>query len=112
MPSRASCSSSLLRLLEPRVKTPPKEFKTLALIGFIGNTIYQPGFSLGLHNTTATNSAVIIGSLLGIVALLAWFFKIQPVSRLTALRIGVGLAGVVFVIAAHGIGFGGGTPPP
>ncbi|MGI8922649.1 MAG: DMT family transporter [Fimbriimonadales bacterium] len=99
----------LLRLLEPGIKTPTKEFRTLALIGFIGNTIYQPGFILGLHNTTATNSAVIIGSLPGVVALLAWAFKIERVSRVTALGIGVGLAGVVLVVTAHGIGFGSAT---
>lgn len=67
----------LLRFLEPRRRISKRTWVKLILIGVIGNSIYQPAFILGLANTTATNCAVIIGALPGVVALLAWVFRIE-----------------------------------
>jgi drug/metabolite transporter (DMT)-like permease len=99
----------LLRIIEPDKKTPPGSFWKLAIIGLIGNTLYQPAWILGLDYTSASNSAVIIGSLPGIVALLAWAFRIERLSHLVTFGIVLSLIGVVLVVGAHGLSLGGTT---
>ena len=97
----------LLRVLEPKRSISKSTWLKLIVIGIIGNTLYQPAFILGLHNTTATNSAVVIGSLPGVVALLAWLFRIEKLSPVVSVGIGLSLAGVFMVVGAGGISIGG-----
>ncbi|MEO7453423.1 MAG: DMT family transporter [Fimbriimonadales bacterium] len=99
----------LLRFLEPKAAITKSTWLKLILIGLIGNTLYQPLFIFGLANTTATNCAVIIGSLPGIVALLAWLFRIERVSALVGSGIALSLAGVFLVVGANGVALGGNT---
>jgi len=99
----------LLRLLEPGVKVSRSTFVRLTVLGIVGNSLYQPAFILGLHHTSATNSALIIGSLPGIVALLAWASRIEKVTPLMGLGIAMGLCGVSLVVASNGVSLGGGT---
>jgi drug/metabolite transporter (DMT)-like permease len=105
----ASALILLLRLIEPKASISSKSWLKLVLIGIIGNTIYQPLFILGLSKTTATNSAVIIGSLPGVVALLAWLLRIEKVTRLVGVGIALSLVGVFCVVGAKGISLGGST---
>jgi drug/metabolite transporter (DMT)-like permease len=88
----------LVRLFEPGTRTPKSSIKKLAVVGFIGNTVYQPCFILGLANTSATNSAVIIGALPGVVAFLAWALGIERVTRQAAIGIGIAMLGVLLVV--------------
>ncbi|MDQ2987031.1 MAG: DMT family transporter [Armatimonadota bacterium] len=97
----------LIRILEPGQKISSATFWKLTLIGLIGNTLYQPAWIVGLDHTTASNSAVIIGSLPGVVALLAWVFRIEKLSPLITFGIVLSLAGVFLVVGAHGISIGG-----
>lgn len=99
----------LLRVLEPGVKTARSTFIRLSVLGIVGNSLYQPAFILGLHNTSATNSAVIIGSLPGVVALLAWISRIEKLTSLMMLGIATGLAGVFLVVGSNGVELGGST---
>jgi drug/metabolite transporter (DMT)-like permease len=64
---------------------------------------------VGLDHTTASNSAVIIGSLPGIVALLAFLLRLEKVSAWVSIGIALSLAGVGLVVGAHGISLGGAT---
>ena len=99
----------MLRVLERGVAISKTTWLKLILIGLIGNTVYQPAFILGLANTTATNCAVIIGALPGVVALLAWVFRIEKLSVLVTSGIVLSLAGVFLVVGAKGISLGGET---
>jgi drug/metabolite transporter (DMT)-like permease len=99
----------LLRVLEPQTRISRSTWLKLVLIGLVGNTLYQPLFILGLANTTATNCAVIIGSLPGVVALLAWLLRLERVSALVGSGIALSLAGVFLVVGVNGISLGGST---
>ncbi len=100
---------ALLRVLEPGIKIARSTFIRLSVLGIVGNSLYQPAFILGLDNTSATNSAVIIGSLPGVVALLAWISRIEKLTRLMMIGIATGLAGVFLVVASNGVELGGST---
>ena len=99
----------LVRILEPDAEIPKKDLWRLVGIGLVGNTLYQPAWVVGLDHTTASNSAVIIGALPGIVALLAWLLKIERVPAIVGLGIILSLLGVGMVVGAHGISLGGPT---
>lgn len=81
----------------------------LAVVGIVGNSLYQPLFILGLHKTTAANSSVIIGSLPGVVALLAWGLRIEKVTWQVATGIAISLCGLVTVVGATRVSLGGST---
>lgn len=99
----------LLHFLERKQAIDKSTWLKLVVIGLVGNTLYQPAFILGLANTTATNCAVIIGSLPGIVALLSWVFRVERISAVVAVGIVLSLAGVFFVVGANGLSLGGDT---
>jgi drug/metabolite transporter (DMT)-like permease len=99
----------LVRAVEPRAELSGKDFRKLVLIGLVGNTLYQPAWIVGLDHTTASNSAVIIGSLPGIVALLAWVFRLERISTWVCTGIVFSLLGVAMVVGTHGISLGGST---
>lgn len=84
---------------------PPGTFWRMVWLGFVGNTIYQTLFMVGLSRTSVANSAI----LLGVSPLLvAGFGALAGIERLTRLTVGALLlatAGVVFVVGARQASF-------
>ncbi|MCL6506205.1 MAG: DMT family transporter [Bryobacteraceae bacterium] len=95
------------RWLEPRVAIPRAAGWKLAGLGVVGNTLYQLGFIIGLHQTTAGNSALLIASTPVVTALLGAALGVERVTRGIAWSMGIGTLGVVLVVVANtgGVGF-------
>jgi drug/metabolite transporter (DMT)-like permease len=95
----------LVRWLEGREPLPPGVLTRLVILGIVGNTLYQIGFILGLDRTTASNSALIIGSMPSIVALLSVALRLEPLRPRVITGVLVATVGVGLVVAARGTGF-------
>jgi drug/metabolite transporter (DMT)-like permease len=93
----------VLRWSEGPAVLPAGTLRRLILLGVVGNTLYQLSFILGLARTTATNSALILSTLPTVVAVLAGALGLERVTPRMRWGIGLGTAGVVLVIAAHGV---------
>lgn len=99
----------VLRLREGAVAFPPGSFWRLVLLGVVGNTFYQLAFILGLAQTSATNSALLISTVPTVVALLGGALGIERVTARVGWGIAVATAGVVIVVAARGVAFSSDT---
>jgi drug/metabolite transporter (DMT)-like permease len=99
----------VVRAVEGRAALPAGATRTLVLLGILGNTCYQLAFTVGLHHTTATNSALILSMLPTVVALLAGLLGMERITSRMRWGITVGTLGVIIVIATRGVGFGSGT---
>jgi drug/metabolite transporter (DMT)-like permease len=52
----------VLWVAEDPAPTPPGGLRKLMILGLVGNTFYQLVFTIGLSQTTATNSALILST--------------------------------------------------
>ncbi len=77
--------------------------------GVVGHTLNQIAFLSGLKLTTATNSALIFGSMPVVVALLGVVLGLERPQPRVWLGILLGTAGVAIVVGADGIHFSGAT---
>jgi drug/metabolite transporter (DMT)-like permease len=98
----------LARLIEGKAPLPRGALTRLIVLGFVGNTLYQIGFILGLYRTSASNSALILASMPSLVALLAAGLGLEPARPRVIGGVLVATLGVVLVIAARGVGLGEG----
>ncbi len=94
---------------EGSVRPPPGGVPRLALLGVVGNSVYQVCFILGLSLTTATNSSLVLASMPAVVAGLGAVFGIERLSARGAQGLVLATVGVVMVVAARGISFGSAT---
>ncbi len=78
-------------------------------LGVVGHTLNQLAFLAGLQRTTATNSAVIFGSLPVVVAVLGLGLGHERPRPRVWVGILLGTAGVLLVVGAKGLHFGGET---
>lgn len=110
---RFALASGILLLVAKRagvmVPLPRRTFWALVGLGVIGNTFYQTAFMIGLSITSATNSAMIVAILPVIVAVLGTVLGIERASPLMWLGVVLGTAGVLLVVAAHGVELGSGA---
>jgi drug/metabolite transporter (DMT)-like permease len=95
----------VLRVTEGPAVMPAAPVRRLIVLGVLGNTIYQIAFILGLAHTRATNSALILGTVPTVVALLAGLLGLERVTPRMWLGIVLGTLGVGLVIAASGVEF-------
>jgi drug/metabolite transporter (DMT)-like permease len=95
----------VVRTLEGPEPIPAGATRTLVLLGILGNTCYQLAFTVGLHHTTATNSALILSMLPTVVAIVAGLLGLERITRRMRWGIAVGTLGVIIVIATRGVGF-------
>ncbi len=95
----------VLRVVEGPAKLPPGALRQLIILGVVGNTCYQLAFVLGLAQTTATNSALILSALPTVVAVFAGVIGLERITPRMQLGIALGTIGVVLVIATRGVGF-------
>ena len=73
----------------------------LIWMGFLGNTLYQITYVLGLSHSTATNTSLIISAAPAVVAILGAVLAIEISGWRTRLGILLGIAGVATVVAAR-----------
>jgi drug/metabolite transporter (DMT)-like permease len=70
----------------------------MAGLGLLGNGLYQVMFIIGIHNTSLTNSALIVASAPIFVAVFGALFKIERLSKLAWFGILLSFAGIALVI--------------
>jgi drug/metabolite transporter (DMT)-like permease len=99
----------LVRRMEGAEPLPNGALARLIVLGVVGNTLYQLAWISGLERTTASNSALILGSMPTIVAVLAVAFRLEPFRPRVIGGVLVASLGVVLVVAARGTGFGAAT---
>jgi drug/metabolite transporter (DMT)-like permease len=99
----------VLRVVEGPAKLPPGALKQLVLLGLVGNTAYQLAFMLGLAQTTATNSALILSTVPTVVAVFAGVLGLERITPRMRWGIALGTLGVALVIATRGVAFDRGT---
>jgi drug/metabolite transporter (DMT)-like permease len=95
----------VLRVVEGPAKLPPGALKHLIVLGVVGNTCYQLAFMLGLAQTTATNSALILSTVPTVVAVFAGVLGLERITTRMRCGIALGTLGVVLVIATRGVDF-------
>ncbi|HEU4682646.1 MAG TPA: DMT family transporter [Gemmatimonadales bacterium] len=95
----------VLRILEGPVKLLAGPVKQLVVLGLVGNTCYQLAFILGLARTTATNSALILSTMPTVVAVFGGVLGLERITTRMRWGIGLGMLGVVLVIATRGVEF-------
>jgi drug/metabolite transporter (DMT)-like permease len=100
------CFLTLARL-SPGPSLLPADRKRLVLLALVGHTFYQVLFIQGIHATTASNSAILLGLTPVFVALLSLFFSSDRPGAGAFLGIGVSILGVYMVL--HDSPTGGGS---
>lgn len=100
---------AILRVTEGPADLPRAEVRRLAVLGVVGNTIYQIAFVLGLARTSATNSSLILATVPTVVAVVAGVLGLERITARMWWGIGLGTCGVVLVIATSGVEFSSGT---
>ncbi|HET8622416.1 MAG TPA: DMT family transporter [Gemmatimonadales bacterium] len=96
---------AVLKWREGRVALPPGLLWPMMVLGVLGNTVYQIGFTLALSMSTATNCALIISTMPAVVATLGHVTGIEPTTPKMRWGIAIATAGVALVVAARGVAF-------
>ncbi|MCY6356085.1 DMT family transporter [Clostridium sp. ZS2-4] len=86
-------------------KMDKNDIKKIFCLGFFGYFMYQVGFIIGINNTTAGNTSLIVGMLPISVALINRIFKIEQITLKMFLGIIVSFIGVVLIIIGSGSEF-------
>lgn len=96
---------TVLRVVERPQTIPPRILRRLVLLGLIGNSIYQIGFTLGLSSTTAANASLIISTTPAMVAAAGAMLGIERLRRIGVLGIALAIGGVILILSARGLQF-------
>jgi len=96
---------AIVRITEGPANFSSADVRRLVVLGVVGNTLYQLAFILGLANTTASNSSLILATVPTVVAVFAWLLGLEHVTSRMWIGIVLGTLGVVFVIATSGVEF-------
>ncbi len=91
------CFLTLARL-SPGPSLLPQDRGRLVLLALVGHTFYQVLFIQGIHSTTASNSAILLGLTPVFVALLSRLLSSDRPGAGAFLGIGVSIAGVYLVL--------------
>ncbi len=91
------CFLTLARL-SPPPSFLPRDRNRLVVLGLVGHTFYQVLFIQGIHATTASNSAILLGLTPVFVALLSLFFSSDRPRAGVFLGIGISILGVYLVL--------------
>jgi drug/metabolite transporter (DMT)-like permease len=91
------CFLTLARL-SPGPSLLPGDRNRLVLLALVGHTFYQVLFIQGIHATTASNSAILLGLTPVFVALLSLYFSSDKPRAGAFLGIGISILGVYLVL--------------
>lgn len=82
----------------------------IALIGFMGVTIFYALQNIGLYFTTAANTGLIQGSIPVFTLLMSAFFLGEKITWIRGLGVSLSVAGVTLIVLATGNSDGGSLP--
>jgi drug/metabolite transporter (DMT)-like permease len=101
----ALCFVAIARLL-PGPKLQPSDRVRFVVLGVIGHTLYQTLFIQGIHATSASSSAILLGLTPVFVAGLSLFFSENKPRPAAFIGIGISVFGV-YLVLRDSIGGGG-----
>lgn len=101
----------VVRRVEGPTRLPPGAFWRLVVLGVIGNTIYQLMFMVGLQQTSATKTALILAGMPALVTLAAGMLGIERVTAAQRVAVLVATVGVAIVVLGRGGSIEGGVGP-
>lgn len=84
-------------------RLPPGSLWRLVWLGFVGNTLYQICFILGLARTSAANSALLLATMPIMVALLGALLGVERLTRNVLGGIVVAFSGIALVVVSRGV---------
>ena len=93
----------LIGRLEPKRALPPGMFWSIALLGVVGNTLYQLCFIIGLSRTSATNTALILAAMPPVVTVTAGLLGMEAITNRQRAALVLATLGVLTVIASRGL---------
>ena len=103
---RFSIATALIFLVlyrvEGRIVVPRGGLAALAVAGFLGNTVYQAGFIIGLSLSSAGNVSFVLATIPASVALLAHLLGQERLPARGWAGLGVTLAGAVMIVLSGG----------
>lgn len=80
-----------------------RDFWVFVYLGFFGVTVNQMCFTIGLHFTSVSHSAVIVGLSPIYILLLAVLFRLEQATGHKVIGMAIALAGVAVLASEHGI---------
>jgi drug/metabolite transporter (DMT)-like permease len=81
-----------------RLRVSRADLGRLALLGLVGNILYQVFFVVGLAHTTAGNSSLILASVPAIVAVENHFLKLERLGTRARLGVALSFVGLLLVV--------------
>lgn len=85
-----------------RRRLQPGDWRSFALLGLLGVAMNQTGFTVGIHYTTVGHAALMIALSPVFVLILATRMKLESLTLLKALGMGLSFTGVVILAGEHG----------
>ena len=79
-----------------------QDIKPMLLVGAVGFFVFQLTFTLGVQNTTAGNSSLLLALVPASVAIINKIFKIEEINGTMVLGIGLSLFGVILIVIGSG----------
>lgn len=92
----------LLWRIEGWKPLPRATFLRLAVLGLVGNTLYQILFILGIARTTAANSAMLTTVTPVLTAVLAGAFGLDRITRTVVIGLVLSVPGMILIVGARG----------
>ena len=93
---------AIVRLREGPVRLPAGSLWQLVWLGFVGNTLYQICFIIGISRTTAANSALLLATMPVMVALFGALLGLERLTRNMLGGIAIAFCGIVLVMVSRG----------
>jgi len=81
-----------------------QNWRPLIVLGVLGTGVFNTLLYLGLYNTSANNSGIILATLPIIIILLNYFMRLERASLIQMMGLVISLAGVVWVITQGELG--------
>lgn len=101
-----SLTFALILVSRHELRRPPSgSVWRMIWLGFVGNTLYQALFAIGLSKTTAANSAMLLSTTPALLALVGGLLGIERITRRMMAGIALAMLGIVLVMAARGASF-------
>jgi drug/metabolite transporter (DMT)-like permease len=93
---------ALLLWLEGWKPLPRATFLRMAVLGFLGHTLYQLCFMIGLSHTTAANSGMLAAATPVMVTVLAGAFGLDRITRPVVMALVLSVPGMLLIVSSRG----------
>ena len=98
----AAAMAVVLHTREGWKPLPRSTLLKLVGLGFVGNTLYQVCFIMGLAHTTAANSGMLAAGTPALTALLGAVLGVDRLSRPLAMGLALAVPGMLLIVSARG----------